>query len=866
MLKIAKVTGLAGSIIMLLAALAACTEADLTPAPTNAPSVTDAPSGEVASPGEAGPAVEGAASGSAALSSGESAAGDASDLTGLATAAGVALVCDAGADFAACGGPITVRGEASSGSFAMSADLFPNPTAMLMDITNQIGGRPEVFIPETGQIFGAFTEPMFPGPAKVQFNLPIVPSGGSIDLDNDGTDDRGIQVYALSVASNLISGPYLEQLEQVSGLASYITDIATGDIVQGTFLVYAPDDQQAFPAGRGADGKWFSTDDPVIPLPAGYTVATLNADGTVTLDRSSQATMNSLERAEAKSLDFSDQTILESYNSLIDLLKIRYAYTELRELDWEAIRAEYLPRIEAADANQDFGAYYVTLRELAQSIHDGHVAVATNDADAALADFRSYAERTFGKLGASTFAVVDETTPLASIGDRLMVLTVAENTPAAEAGWVPGTEIISINGQPVAEYLETLPSLSNFGTDVSRRATLARSALSFPNGTTVTVEYRQPGSSDVLTSVMVAGEYDTGYREPAIGAQIPITYEQRGNYAVIRWPNFTDNLLPKIAVLEEALGTERNVQSGGIVLDLRGNSGGLAQLYESMVSYFYTADAPMKLHVFDWYYYDEAAQGHILRSSPDFMLSAPRPELAYTGPVVILVDENCKSACEYFSQHMQVLDRATIVGQYPSEGAGGFIDRVQMPDQVTFQFTQGGTYFAGTDEPNLEAKGVMPDVQVPVTLETEQAKLRGEDPVLDAALAFLDQQAAEPAPVQTLPGAAWQWAAYLTGVTSPVEVVESPEKYVIAFGEDGTVAVTADCNQAGGSYTPGEGSLLTISLGLTTLASCPEGSHSEQFLTYLAGTTSYAFQDGQLILSLDSASGAVAIVMAPAQP
>jgi C-terminal processing protease CtpA/Prc len=64
-----------------------------------------------------------------------------------------------------------------------------------------------------------------------------------------------------------------------------------------------------------------------------------------------------------------------------------------------------------------------------------------------------------------------------------------------------------------------------------------------------------------------------------------------------------------------------------------------------------------------------------------------------------------------------------------------------MPGQITFQFTKGGTYFAGTDEPNLEAKGVVPDIQVPVTLETEQAKIRGEDPAIEAALAAVPSPA-----------------------------------------------------------------------------------------------------------------------------
>jgi hypothetical protein len=67
--------------------------------------------------------------------------------------------------------------------------------------------------------------------------------------------------------------------------------------------------------------------------------------------------MNTLEPPSEMSPDFSDQGITESFNSLIDVLSQRYSYTELRNLDWEAIRAEYLPRVEAAEADESMEDY-----------------------------------------------------------------------------------------------------------------------------------------------------------------------------------------------------------------------------------------------------------------------------------------------------------------------------------------------------------------------------------------------------------------------------------------------------------------------------------------------------------------------------
>ena len=759
--------------------------------------------------------------------------------------------------------PVAIVGRAESANAAFLPSLYPNPTVALIDVSNRLKGQPKVFVPDTAQILGSFTQPLFPGPGEFLINLPIEPGGASIDLDNNGQTDPGVQVFALIVSSNLVNDSYLQQLEQFLGLTSYLTKIDSEEITEGTFVVYAPDDQQGFPSASGDDGQWFTADDPTITLPQGYSVATLNADGTVSFDRSRQPAINTRERAEEAAPDFSEQGVLESFNSLIDLLKKRYAYTELRGLDWDAIRAKYLPEVETADANQDFGAYYLTLHHLAQSIQDAHVGAKTINLNGVTAQAREYGEQIAGSLGAQAIAVSDPSNPEALPGDTIVVLTVGEDSPAAEAGWVPGTEIVSIDGQPPAARYDTLPLPVSVGTEETARVVKTRLMLSFPLSQTVTLGYRLPHTSEVLTATMTAGDYDTGYNPAPARAQTPITYEQVGDYAVIRWSDFISLVTAKIAVLEEALDQVHSRDHGGVILDLRRNSGGWVQLYETMASYFFTQDKPMPLHVFDWYYYDQTADQLIKSSALDLEVSAPRPELAYTGPVVVLVDELCASACEYFSQHLQTLGRAKVVGQYSSVGAGGPIDRVDMPGGITFQYTMGRTTFAGTDEFNLEAKGVVPDVRVPVTLESEQAKLNGEDPVLEAAMAVLDEQVAAAADVE-LAGTSWQWTTLLD--TSAKEVaIDNPAAYTLTFAADGTVAIQADCNQAAGDYTFDADGGLTITPGPTTLALCPGESRSEDYLAWLGAASGFELDGGQLIIVLDSSSGALALGFGPVE-
>lgn len=768
---------------------------------------------------------------------------------------------------AAASGPVRVIGEASSDNFMFTIpSLWPDPTITLIDISNWISGQRETFVPKQGQILGLLTEPLIPGPGQYQVNLPIAPTAQSLDVDNNGQTDQGVQIFALKMAANLITDSYLQQLEQSAGISSYLTDIATGDITEGTFLVYAPDDQQGFPTAIGPDGQWFTADDPTESLAAGYTLVTLGADGAVAFDRSETVTMNTIERAEEASPDFSDQGLVESFNSLIDLLAQRYAYTDLRSLDWEEIRQEYLPRIEEAEANDDIGAYAITLDNLAKSIEDSHVSLTTHgNLEAALAIIEVTIENFGAGIGARVIAVSDEDNPDAGPGENVVVLSVGEDSPATEAGWVPGTEIVSVNGQTLAERLDEIPLVFGTGVEEVQLNQKMSSFLSFPMSQTVTIEYRLPDSDEILSAAMETGDYRS--RPEAEKSTEPdtrktaISYEQWGNYAIVRWGDFMNDLLPKISVLEEALAAEQGNDSAGMILDLRGNSGGLATLYLTMASYFFTADDPMPYNVFDWYHYDADAGDLVKDYAVNYQLSAPRPELAFTGPLVVLVDSFCASACEYFSQHLQVTGRATVIGQSPSTGAGGPIDRVELPEGLTFQYTMGRTTFAGTDEPNLESKGVVPDIRVPVTLETELAKDRGEDPVLEAALAELDRLTDT---ASKLFGITWQWSAEANSSGEMIPV-DNPADYTLTFAEDGTVAIQADCNLVNGTYALDEFGAMTIALGPATLAACPEGSRSDEFLNYLESTISQTFDGEQMAIILKPDTDVLGLLFDPAE-
>ena len=103
---------------------------------------------------------------------------------------------------------------------------------------------------------------------------------------SDGEEDTGVMVYAIAYWTNTWGDPYLEERDLFGGgwstaYASTRIDpnpSAKGEVIGGTYLVYAPDDEQGFPSGFGDDDLLFTEDDPTVLLPQGYTIVNLDTD------------------------------------------------------------------------------------------------------------------------------------------------------------------------------------------------------------------------------------------------------------------------------------------------------------------------------------------------------------------------------------------------------------------------------------------------------------------------------------------------------------------------------------------------------------------------------------------------------------
>ena len=208
-------------------------------------------------------------------------------------------------------------------------------------------------------------------------SLPAIPQGTYLDLDNDGEEDTGVQVFAVAYWSNTWRDPFLEPRDGKGWSSAYASTITDSEreyeITGGTLVVWSPDESQAFPTGFGPDGKLFTEDDPTAPIPAGYNLVDLNQEP-FRVYKESRPVIDLIEGSSEVN-DLSSDLYTDAFNALFDQASREYPFTEEKGIDWQALKAELSPQAEAASTPEDF---YRVLRDLSFSIPDGHVNLSVN--------------------------------------------------------------------------------------------------------------------------------------------------------------------------------------------------------------------------------------------------------------------------------------------------------------------------------------------------------------------------------------------------------------------------------------------------------------------------------------------------------
>ena len=670
-----------------------------------------------------------------------------------------------------------------SGSVTYTAPYFTlgvaQPLVILEDQAGFVDRNEHFLMPVASQTIGQITSDFFTSPFQYSLALPIEPQGSYRDVDNDDVEDQGVQIFAIAYWDNTFGDPFLEERDLYGGgwSTAYAStrisdDIETErEIVGGVFLVYTTDDQQGFPSGFGEDDLLFTDDDPIVTLPQGYTIVTMDAEP-FSFDRSRNPVVDLIEPEGIALVDYSDQSYSDAFNSLVDLLTKEYAFTEYKEIDWEAKRTEFLPLFEAATTDEDARAYQRALRDFGWSIPDGHVSGAFVSEDFQLA--------IAGGLGIA-IRETDE--------GSVIVNFVGAGSPAETAGITIGTEIVSIDGVPIADAIgNAVAHSAPFSTEHFKRLQQMRYAVRFPFETEVELTWIDADGEEVTETMTVISEYDSfsfsSFARGTTGFEIPVDYKLleadeygENDYGYVKIDSFSDNSVLTIQLWERLIRTLKQYAVGGLIIDMRQNGGGSGFLADQMAAYFF-----QEPHVLgNSGFYDEDRGEFYFDPEGQDRYYLPAEDLRYDGEVAIIVGPFCLSACEFFSYDMTIDDRATVVGHYPTGGLGGSIKSIKMPDEEYFTYTIGRAVDAD-GEIHIEGKGVPPSVQVTVTEENLLAD-EDEDVLLDAAIAHLDSLLA----VETIDGGEISVGETITGTLASRSVVQ----YTLSLSAGDVISVFA---------------------------------------------------------------------------
>jgi len=535
-------------------------------------------------------------------------------------------------------------------------------------------------------------------------------------------------IYAIAYWTNTFGDPFLEERDLYGGgwstayASTRVSDnVSTRrEIIGGKFLVYAPDDQQGFPNNFGEDGLLFTEDDPIVGLPQGYTVVNMDTDP-FTFDRSAEPTIDLIEPKGTAMSDFSTMSYSDAFDAMIEKMRKEYAFTEYKNIDWDAKVEEFRPRFVEAEDSHDVLAYRRALSDFAWSIPDGHIKAPTVNEDFQFA--------TGGGLGIAVRELDD---------GRTIVNYVVADSPAADAGIEVGNEITAINGVSITQAIsDTIAWSAPFGTAHFKRLQQMRYVTRFPVGQEVDVTFINSAGEEETVTLESVPERESfsfsSFNTGLTGFELPVEYRLLDSgYGYVKIYSFADNDLLSIQLWERMIRALNRNDVPGLIIDMRQNGGGSGFLADQMAAYFF--DEPLELgntgrysEEIDDFYFDERSIEHFY---------PPAEDLRYHGDIAVLIGPNCNSACEFFTYDMTVAERAAVVGQYPTAGLGGSVEDFLMPEGLLFRFTVGRAVDMN-GEIHIEGKGVPPTVQVPVTEET---LLTDGDPILDAAIDYLDDE------------------------------------------------------------------------------------------------------------------------------
>jgi carboxyl-terminal processing protease len=281
---------------------------------------------------------------------------------------------------------------------------------------------------------------------------------------------------------------------------------------------------------------------------------------------------------------------------------------------------------------------------------------------------------------------------VSEVKQGLRVDSVFPKSPAQRAGIEPGDLIVSVDGDSIA----------------GESSEVSTGRIKGPEGSAVTIGVRD-GSGGGVREVKVTREQIS---LPVVSGRVKRVAGRRLGY--VQLISFSEGAH---AALREAVERVERKGAEGIVLDLRGNGGGLLEEAVLSASVFLPEDEVVVTT-------DSRTQGHAVYKTVGDNLPAV--------PVVVLIDRNTASAAEILTAALVDDAGAKVVGTR-SYGKGVFQQEVGLSNGGALKLTVG-EYFTPDGVNLARSHGIHPDVKAADNPRTPP------DEALERALSVLAAQ------------------------------------------------------------------------------------------------------------------------------
>ena len=402
---------------------------------------------------------------------------------------------------------------------------------------------------------------------------------------------------------------------------------------------------------------------------------------------------------------------LDSFDFVRKTIEDRYPKPERLDDAWQGTADSLRRELEASGSKAEARRLVTAL---ALSFGESHFAIIPSDAYGKLyEDEDDTAEADAADAPSSEGSVGLD---VRWIGDALVAVRTDKGSSAEKAGIAPGDEVISIDGRTTRDLAETLredssESVSRFETSI---AMVAQRRLTGKLGEEREVVLcRQPGDT-IRVALAIEPWRGTPTKLGALPEQTVETFsEDLGDAGIFGFSMF---LSPMTVMPVAQSAFESFHGKKGIIIDLRGNFGGLMPMIQGIVG---------------WLVSEPTQLGHMVMRDADLKLFAnPRPP-HFGGKVAILTDELSISAAELFTAGVQEAGLARVFGGRTA-GLALPANVVRLPNGDGFMFVVAE--YTTPKEVRLERTGVVPDVEVSFS---RFDLYENPDPVLDAALAWI---------------------------------------------------------------------------------------------------------------------------------